>query len=69
MYYIVDRTTGQNLHYVNRGIVKKAYSFRVLAEKDLDESTLEKAQRKDVVEISRSARLYLQNQKRIRENS
>jgi len=69
MYYIVDRATGQNLHYVNRGIVKKAYSFRVLAEKDLDESTLEKAQRKDVVEISRSARLYLENQQRLQENS
>jgi hypothetical protein len=66
MYYIKDRTTGHNLHYVNRGIVQKAYSFRVLAEKDLEASESEKAQRKDVVEISKSARLYLENQKRLK---
>jgi len=51
---------------VNRGIVQKAYSFRVLAEKDLEASESEKAQRKDVVEISKSARLYLENQKRLK---
>ena len=68
MYYIVNRTTGHNVYYVSRGSVEKAYAFRILAEKDVEASTLEKAKRVDVVEISRSARLYLENQERLREN-
>jgi len=64
MYYVINKSTGHNMHYSNIGRVKKAYAFRVLAEKATEESDTQKSQRVDVVEISRSSMIKLQNQKK-----
>ena len=68
MYYVQNKTTGQPTYYVNKGRVEKSYSLRVLAEMDaekVEQQTHLKTARVDVVEISKSARLYLENQARM----
>lgn len=67
MYYIQNKTTGQPV-YLTRRQVEKCYSLRVLAVKDAEKTEQEnylKTARVDVVEISKSARLYLENQERL----
>ena len=45
-----------------RGIIQKTYNHRVVAENDkLKADPLLKSKRVDVVEISRSARIHLEN--------
>lgn len=71
MYYVQNKTTGQPLHYLSKGRVEKYYSMRVLAEidaKKAEQETCLKTSRIDVVEISKSARLYLENQARMASN-
>ena len=68
MYYIQNRITGLPAHPLARGIVEKSYSLRILAEQDADKANQEitlKAKRIDVVELSKSARLYMENQARL----
>lgn len=68
MYYVQNKTTGQPTYYVNKGRVEKSYSLRVLAEMDaekVEQQTHLKTARVDVVEISKSARLFLENQARM----
>jgi hypothetical protein len=65
MYYIQNKTTGQPAYYGSRGVVDKCYSLRILAETDAEkagQATHLKTARIDVVEISKSARLYMENQ-------
>ena len=64
-YYVQNKTTGQPTHYTHKGRVEKSYSIRILAEMDaekIEQANYLKASRIDVVEISKSARLYLENQ-------
>jgi len=66
-YYVRNSTTGQPLYGTHRGQVEKAYSLRLLAEKSaekVEQETVLKTARVDVVEISNSARIYLENQAR-----
>lgn len=68
MYYIQNRITGLPAHPLARGTVEKCYSLRILAEQDADKANQEitlKAKRIDVVELSKSARLYMENQARL----
>jgi hypothetical protein len=68
MFYILNRTSGQPTYPIYRGQVEKCYSLLILAELDaekVEEATHLKTARIDVVEISRSARLYLENQARL----
>lgn len=68
MYYVQNKTTGQPTYYVNKGRVEKSYSLRLLAEMDaekVEQQTHLKTARIDVVEISKSARLFLENQARM----
>ena len=61
MFYIRDRYTGHPSHFHTQ----KAYPLRVVAQKVAkvaEETTYMKASRIDVVEISKSARLRLENQ-------
>ncbi len=65
MYYIQNKTTGQPIYPTSRGRVEKCYSLRILAEIDAEKESSSlalKANRVDVVEISKSARLYMENQ-------
>jgi hypothetical protein len=66
MFVLRDRLTGHFLYPTYKGKVEKMYQYRVLAEKDADCVSL-KAERVDVVEISKGARLYLENQARLKE--
>lgn len=68
MYYVQNKTTGQPLYYTSKGKVDKTYSLRIVAELEADkieQSNYMKTARIDVVEISKSARLYLENQARL----
>ena len=72
MYYVQNRITGQPTYYTNKGMVEKCYSLRLLAEIDaqkVEKTTHLKTSRIDVVEISNSARLYMENQARLSGNS
>jgi len=72
MYYIQNKTTGQPIYLTNKGKVEKTYSLRLIAEieaEKLDQDNHLKATRCDVVEISKSARLYMENQARLTEKS
>lgn len=63
MYYLKDRVTSQP--YFSTFQVKKYY-MRVVAEKEKEKANdTVKSERVDVVEISKSARLYLENQRRL----
>lgn len=66
MFVLKDRLTGSFLYPTYKGKVEKMYRHRALAEKDADRVSL-KAERVDVVEISKTARLYLENQARLQE--
>ena len=65
MYYIQNKITGQPM-FLHQGKVQKAYYTRVVANSQLAkvEDNLS-IRRYDVVEISKSARLYLENQNRL----
>ena len=68
MYYVQNKTTGQPTYYVNKGRVDKSYSLRLLAEMDAEKVEKDnhlQSTRIDVVEISKSARLFLENQARM----
>lgn len=68
MYYVQNKTTGQPVYYTHKGKVDKVYSLRVVAELEaekVNQTNYMKTARIDVVEISKSARLYLENQARI----
>ena len=68
MYYIQNRVTGQPAYPLARGVVEKCYSLRILAEQDAEKANQEitlKTKRIDVVELSKSARLYMENQARL----
>lgn len=72
MYYVQNKTTGLPTYYTNKGRVEKCYSMRLLAEIDaekVEKSSHLKTARIDVVEISKSARLYMENQARLLECS
>jgi hypothetical protein len=63
MYYLRDKIT--SLPYFKFFQVKKYY-MRVVAEKEKEKANeTVKSERVDVVEISKSARLYLENQRRM----
>ena len=63
MYYLKDKVTGNPYFYMK---VSKSYNLRILAEKEKEKTNESiKCQRVDVVEISESARLYLENQQRL----
>ena len=63
MYYLKDRLTSQP--YFSTFQVKKYY-MRVVAEKEKEKANdTVKCERVDVVEISKSARSYLENQRRL----
>ena len=71
MFYVQNKTTGQPSYYTHKGMVEKCYSLRILAEMDAEKAEQDaslKSTRIDVVEISKSARLYLENQARMVEN-
>ena len=68
MYYVQNKVTGQPSYYTHKGMVEKCYTLRILAEMDAEKAeqgTSLKTARIDVVEISKSARLYLENQARM----
>lgn len=68
MYYIQNKTTGQPAYHLARGLVEKCYSLRILAEMDAEKVAQQitlKTNRIDVVELSKSARLYMENQARL----
>ncbi len=68
MYYVQNKITGQPSYYTHKGMIEKSYSLRILAERDAEKAeqdTSLKTTRIDVVEISKSARLYLENQARL----
>jgi hypothetical protein len=72
MFYVQNKSTGQSLYYTHKGKVEKVYSLRIVAEVDAkkaEETTLIKSQRIDVVEISKSAKLWLENQARMQGES
>ena len=60
MYYLINRYTGQQIQLH----ISKEYGLRVLAEKQAQRESLPLGMRVDVVEISRSSRLRLENQTR-----
>lgn len=68
MYYVQNKTTGQPLYYTHKGKVEKVYSLRIVAEMEAnkaDQANHLKTARIDVVELSKSARLYMENQARM----
>ena len=68
MFYIQNKLSGHPLYYITKGKVERCYAFRALAEKDAEriEKSIEyQVNRIDVVEISKSARLYMENQARL----
>ena len=68
MYYVQNKATGQPLYYTHKGLVDKVYSLRIIAEieaEKVDQATYLKTARIDVVELSKSARLYMENQARM----
>ncbi len=68
MYYLQDRVTGQPVDMGNMGRVHRAYSLRLLAQRDAEavkERKVVGVSRVDVVELSHSARLWLENQRRV----
>lgn len=66
MYYLVNPNTGTPAYTYLLGKVKKVYSHYAVAQKDADKAQeLRPTLRCDVVEISKSARLYLENQARL----
>jgi len=68
MYYVQDRMTKKPTYDTSKGVFQKAYAYRILAERDASRanaSSTVQCQRVDVVEISKSARLYLENQRRL----
>lgn len=68
MYYVQNKATGQPLYYTHKGKVDKVYSLRIIAEIEAEKVDLEnhlKSARIDVVELSKSARLYMENQSRM----
>lgn len=68
MYYVQNKTTGQPIYYTHKGKVEKVYSLRILAEieaEKADQANHLKTARIDVVELSKSARLYMENQARM----
>lgn len=72
MYYVQNKLTGQPAYMSMRGKIEKVYSMRLLAQVDAEkakESQLIKPQRIDVVEISKSAQLWLENQARMQGDS
>jgi len=69
MFYVQNKSTGQPAYMGMRGKIEKIYSMRLLAEIDAKKATLTKTQRVDVVEISNSAKLWLENQARMQGDS
>ena len=72
MYYVQNKLTGQPAYMSMRGKIEKVYSMRLLAQIDAEkakENQLIKPQRIDVVEISKSAQLWLENQARMQGDS
>ena len=70
-YYIQDRISGQSAYFTYKGLVEKSYSLRLLAERDAEKAEQDsflKVNRIDVVEISKSSRLRLENERRLKEN-
>jgi hypothetical protein len=68
MYYLQNRVTGQPVETGYLGRVQRAYGLRVLAERDAEavrERKVVGVNRVDVVELSHSARLWLENQRRL----
>ena len=68
MYYLQDRLTGQPIDSAHIGRVRRAYSLRLLAERDAEtvrERKVVGVNRVDVVELTHSARLWLENQRRL----
>ncbi|MBD36072.1 MAG: hypothetical protein CL512_04825 [Actinobacteria bacterium] len=67
MYYLQDRVTGQPVDMGNMGRVRRVYGLRLLAQRDaqaVKERKVVGVSRVDVVELSHSARLWLENQRR-----
>lgn len=60
MYYLINRYTGQQI----QPHISREYGLRILAEKQAQRESLPLGMRVDVVEISRSSRLRLENQTR-----
>jgi hypothetical protein len=58
MFYLINRYTGQQI----QPNVSREYGLRVLAEKQAEQESLPLGMRVDVVKISRSSRLRLENQ-------
>lgn len=72
MFYVQNKSTGQPAYMGMRGKIEKVYSMRLLAEidaKKAEQTTFIKSQRVDVVEISKSAQLWLENQARMQGDS
>jgi len=72
MFYVQNKSTGQPAYMGMRGKIEKVYSMRILAEMDAkraEQTELIKPQRIDVVEISKSAKLWLENQARMQYGS
>lgn len=72
MFYVQNKSTGQPAYMGMRGKIEKLYSMRLLAEidaKKAEQTALIKSQRVDVVEISKSAKLWLENQARMQGDS
>ena len=72
MFYVQNKSTGQPAYMGMRGKIEKVYSMRLLAEidaKKAEQTELIKSQRIDVVEISKSAQLWLENQARLQGES
>ena len=67
MYYLQDRVTGQPVDMGNMGRVRRVYGLRLIAQRDaqaVKERKVVGVSRVDVVELSHSARLWLENQRR-----
>ena len=72
MFYVQNKSTGQPAYMGMRGKIEKVYSMRILAEVDAkkaEQTELINPQRIDVVEISKSAKLWLENQARMQGES
>jgi len=66
MYIIRNNITQQPLYPLLKGKIERAYAIKVVADQQADKvEKTHSSLRVDVVEISRSARLWLENQNRV----
>jgi len=67
MYSVVNTYTRVASYHILKGLVQKTYAYYSVAQKDAERvEEMRPSLRCDVVEISKVARIYLENQERLR---